>query len=322
MRLKKIKTLIYNPGEEQQLQDLLFKAKEPLLIRINNFPNDFTLDYFQENHHGSTSYTVFDNFRFVENKLGDLNETLEAIKINKPYRIFGQLFSREASSVIEQYIPLWQHLPFTPRFYNASLKVAYFFGGRGSATELHFDREHCCNLHVCLSGKKQILLFTEEQNDYLYKIPYVGDALIDFAEPLKQLQHEYPRLNQATGYQVIIKAGDMVFMPRNCWHYTRYLEPSTSATYVFYTHKLWQFYGYFTGNFFIGYKWYYFPFKVYNLPLFKKFSFAYAKASGLKKLILKLIENLSYIVLLPLLSIATIVTTKFLYLKSFYNKEQ
>lgn len=310
MRQKKIKALTYNYGEEKALQNILFKAKEPILIHINGFPNRFTIDYFIKNNNGLINYSVFDNYRYVEEKSGDLAEILEEIKNNKPYRIFGQYFTREYSFLIEKYVPLWQTIPFRPRFYKALLKVAYFFGGRGAATENHIDREHSCNLHLCMNGKKQVLLFTKDQSDYLYKVPYIGDSLIDFSQPIEQLQKKYPRLKDATVYNVILNPGDMIFMPRNCWHYTRYLDASTSATFVFYTNKFWQFYGHFTGYFFLGYKWHIASLNISEWALFKKFSLVYAMSTGWKKSVLKCIENISYIFLLPLISIGAIVSYK------------
>ena len=172
-----------------------------------------------------------------------------------------------------------------------------------------------------MSGRKQLLLFTEDQSDYLYKVPYIGDALVNFSQPIEQLQQNYPRLNQALGYHVILKTGDMLFMPRNCWHYTRYLDASTSATYIFYTNKLLQFYGYFTGYFFIGYNWDTLPFKIAEWPLFKKFSDVYAKSAGWKKYLLKAIEQLSYIFLLPIISIGVVVFIKIKTLIKLANRE-
>lgn len=315
MHLKKIKTFIYNYGEEKKLQDILFKAKEPFLIHIKEFPPSFTIDYFREKHSGQANYSIFDDYKHVGEGSDDLKEVLNQIKNNKSYRIFGQLFKRKDSAIIEQHVPLWQTIPFRPRYYNPILKVAYFFGGRGSATEIHFDREHCCNLHLCMSGQKQVLLFTEDQSDYLYKLPYIGDSLIDFGESTNLLEKKYPRLKEATGYKVILNPGDMIFMPRNCWHYTQYLEPSTSATYIFYTNKLWQFYGYFTGFFFLGYKWHYASLKISEWSLFKKFSLMYALSKGWRKILLKCIENISFIFLLPLVSLITIVCFKIKVLK-------
>ena len=315
MRLKKIKKIAYNYGEEERLQALLFKTKEPLLIHVKGFPDSFDIDYFKKKYTGTTNYSVFENYQYIGEKNSDLKQTLEDIKNNKPYRIFGLLLTREDSSMIEKHVPLWQTIPFRPRFYQSKLKVAYFFGGPGSATEIHFDREHCCNLHLCMSGKKQILLFTEDQSDYIYKVPYIGDSLIDFSQPLDQLQKQYPRLKEAIGYNVILNPGDMLYMPKNCWHYTRYLEAAASATYIFYTKPFWQFYGHFTGYFFLGYKWRATSLKISEWPLFKRFSLMYAMSNGWKKFVLKGVENISYIFLLPLISIGAIVSHKVKILK-------
>lgn len=168
---------------------------------------------------------------------------------------------------------------------------------------MHFDREHCCNLHLCLSGKKRLLLFTEDQSEYIYKLPYVGDSLIEFGYPWDDLCHQFPRLNQAEGYDVTLGPGEMLFLPKNCWHYTTYLEASAAATYVFYPKKLFQFYGYFTGYFFIGYK--ASGIKIANWLLFKKFSEHYALAEGRRKSLFKMIEAISYVFLLPIISLAT-----------------
>lgn len=308
MRLKKIKSLSYTYGEEEQLKQILYKSKEPLLIKIKGFTDKFSLDYFEENIQGTTGYCIFDEYRYVSSQTGDFATVISEIKKNQPFRIFGQ-FSTKVSSELEQHVPLWQAIPLRPRFFNKQLKIAYFFGGRGSVTDLHFDREHCCNLHLCLSGKKQIVLFTEDQSDNLYKVPYIGDALIDFSQSLEVLRQQYPRLNQALGYNVYLEQGDMLFLPRNCWHYTRYLEASSSATYVFYPKKLLQIYGFFTGFFFLGYKR---PnyFNIADWPIFKAFSWGYAWAEGWKKKVLKVIEALSYVFLLPVVSIATYILYK------------
>lgn len=135
------------------------------------------------------SHAQHDNFQ----------EVISQIKNNKPYRIFGQLLSRDESAKIEYYVPLWQKIPQRPRFFNEILKVIYFFGGKGAHTEMHFDREHCCNLHLCLSGTKQVLLFTHDQSDFIYKLPFVGNSLIDFGYPLETIENDFPRVKQFYG---------------------------------------------------------------------------------------------------------------------------
>jgi len=319
MHFRKIKCVMYRYGEEEKLKNILYQLKEPLLIHIDGFTEQFTLSYFQKQNIGTTVYKVFDRYQAIEEKTCDFVETIEAIKQNKPYRIFGQIISRTLSAKIEKHVPLWQTIPLRPRFFSPFLKVIYFFGGKGSASFIHYDREHCTNLHLCLSGKKQILLFTEDQSDYLYKVPYVGNSLIDFSQPIEKLEQQYPRLKQAIGYRVNLNVGDMLFMPKNCWHYTQYLDASSSATYVFYPKKYLHFYGYFTGYFYLGYKLKAFPGNLSERLVFKKFNHAYANATGWKKNSLKFVELSTYLFLLPIVSIGSIFLFK---IKRWAGKNQ
>lgn len=312
MKLKKIKQVHYKYGDEERIKNILNHSKEPILIKIENFTDQFSIDYFKQIYNSTTikaAYDVFENYRFVSHHVDNFSTILSKIEDNKPYRVFGKFLSPHDSAAIERYVPLWQSIPLRPRYFNKSTKVSYYFGGKGGVTDLHFDREHCCNLHLCLSGKKQLLLFTEDQSDNLYKIPYVGDALIDFSQPMEVLKKQYPRIKKVIGYKANLERGDMLFMPRNCWHYTRYLDASVSATYTFYPKKFWQFYGYFTGYFFGGYR---APggFGISDWPSFKYFSQAYAFATGKKKISYKIIEFISYMVLLPLISISSIISYK------------
>ncbi|WP_454784867.1 cupin-like domain-containing protein [Legionella sp. WA2024007413] len=301
MKIKQIQEIEYEYGQEEYIKHVIYRSKEPILIKIKQFTDKFSIEYFENLLEGVITYDTYENHSWKSYDRGNFSTVMSHIKNNKPYRIFGQTFPKH-SAAIERHVPLWQKIPFRPRYFNKNLKVLYFFGGKGAHTEIHFDREHCCNLHLCLSGKKQVLLFTEEQSQNIYKLPFVGDSLVEFGQSWDLLLKQYPRLNQAEGYHITLERGDMLFLPKNCWHYTSYLEASAAATYVFYPQKLFQFYGYFTGYFFIGYK---SPngFKICDWPLFEKFSRNYALAEGKRKHLFKIIELVSYIILLPIVSI-------------------
>lgn len=288
MKIKAIKKLTYEYGYEQSILPMLYKSKEPILIKIKNFTDKFNLDYFIERFNQQITYSIFENNIQIDERAGDLTSILNEIKNNKPYRIFGICLPLAESSSIESHIPLWKKIPLRPRFFRKDFKVGYYFGGKGAHTEMHYDRKHSCNLHICLSGKKELLLFTQDQSDAIYKVPFISNSLINFGYPLSQINKEFPRLREAEGYRIILEQGDMLFMPRNCWHYTTYMEPSASATYAFYPKKLLHIVGYFTGHFFLGYKNY---IGLAQLPFFQKFSEYYAHASGIKKIGFKCLEK-------------------------------
>ncbi|MCP0914299.1 MULTISPECIES: cupin-like domain-containing protein [Legionella] len=307
MKIKDIQTIEYRYGEETAIKKFLYRCKAPVLIKIKDFPDAFNLDYFYKNISGRTTYSTFAAHDCIAHQIGDFKNVIAEIKQNKPYRIFGKIMSRAQSAEIEKYVPLWQCLPLRPRYFEPLLKVAYFFGGKGSHTGIHFDREHCCILHLCLSGKKQFLLFTQDQNDYIYKTPFIGDSLLDFSQPLPVLYEQFPKLRQATGYEVTLEKGDMLFMPRNCWHFTRYLDASAAASYVFYPKKFFQYYGFFTGHFFWGYEGET-GFRLCEWHPFKKFTQKYAHAAGKTRVFYKILEKMLYVILLPIVSILSLLS--------------
>lgn len=309
MKLKQLKIIEYVPGEEENIQSIIFHSKEPILFKIKNFPDQFTLDYFVNLKHETVRYSTHEKNQRTSYQFGNYNAVLAEIIQNKPYRIFGQFFQNNYNAELEKYVPLWQTLPLRPKFFSDALKILYFFGGKGAFTRIHFDREHCCILHLCLSGTKKLLLFTEDQSEHIYKVPFIGDSLIDFSQPLDTIHQQFPRINQAEGYQVTLEKGDMLFMPKNCWHYTEYLEPSSAASYAFYPKKYLQFYGYITGYFYIGYK--SAPgFAIAHSPFFIAMSQKYALATGAKKYIFKFFERMAFILLLPAISLSYLISLK------------
>lgn len=307
MKLKKIRVIEYHYGNEEQIKEILYHSKEPILIKIKDFPNKFTMDYFEQIEQSAT-YDIFNQSSYLSHQTNTLKEAIKNIKQNKPYRIFGQILPPDKSNEIERYIPLWSAIPFRPRYFYALAKMIYFFGGKGSSTYMHYDREHNCNLQAVFCGTKQMLLFTEDQSKYLYKVPYIGDSVIDFSQPIDE--KKYPLIAKAEGYLVTLQAGDMIFMPRKCWHFTTYLDASAAATYAFYSNKFLQYYGYYTGHFYMAYLEKTGQ-RIGNWPLFKKYSLAYAMAGGFKKGLYKIIEKVSYVMMLPVFSIYSIVSLKF-----------
>ncbi len=60
-----------------------------------------------------------------------------------------------------------------------------FFGGEDSYTFMHYDIDLANIFHFHFQGKKEVILFDQNQNDYLYKIPHslIVREDIDFNNP-------------------------------------------------------------------------------------------------------------------------------------------
>lgn len=104
-----------------------------------------------------------------------------------------------------------------------------FFGGRDSYTFMHYDIDLANIFHFHFEGKKQIILFDQKQNDYLYKVPHslITREDIDFSNPdLKK----WPALKKANGFITELNHGEILYMPEGYWHYMRYVTPGFSMS--------------------------------------------------------------------------------------------
>jgi len=104
-----------------------------------------------------------------------------------------------------------------------------FFGGSGSKVLLHYDMDFANNLHFNFVGEKEVFLFPHEQKAFLYHVPHsiVSMEAIEFDNPDYE---NFPALKHAKGYKVLLKPGDMLYIPSGYWHYIRYKTPSVSLT--------------------------------------------------------------------------------------------
>ena len=104
-----------------------------------------------------------------------------------------------------------------------------FFGGEDSYTFMHYDIDLANIFHFHFQGKKQVILFNQDQNDYLYKIPHslITREDINFVNPDYD---KWPALKRAKGYVGNLEHGEVLYMPEGYWHYMRYITPGFSMS--------------------------------------------------------------------------------------------
>lgn len=111
-----------------------------------------------------------------------------------------------------------------------------FFGGRDSYTFMHYDIDLANIFHFHFHGKKEIMLFEQQQNNFLYKVPYSLITIedIDFSNPDFE---KWPRLKKAKGYVTNLEHGNMLYIPEGYWHYMKYITPGFSMSLRSIAHK-------------------------------------------------------------------------------------
>lgn len=104
-----------------------------------------------------------------------------------------------------------------------------FFGGRDSYTFMHYDIDLANIFHFHFEGEKQCILFSQEENRFLYKVPHslITHESIDFSEPDFE---RWPALRNVRGYKTSLKHGEVLYMPEGYWHYMRYISPGFSMS--------------------------------------------------------------------------------------------
>jgi ribosomal protein L16 Arg81 hydroxylase len=104
-----------------------------------------------------------------------------------------------------------------------------FFGSKGSKVLLHYDMDLADLVHFHFHGNKKVVLFSPEQTQYLYKIPYSVHNLEDIDLDKPDFE-KFPALQYAQGLEIEMKHGDALYMPSGYWHYITYLNGGFSMT--------------------------------------------------------------------------------------------
>ena len=98
-----------------------------------------------------------------------------------------------------------------------------WLGVSPTCSQLHFDRKD--NFICQMAGQKEILLWPQTESSLLYQRKDVdGTAFtdrfseIDLRVDAKQFWTQYPHALEPLPLRVILKPGDVLFVPKNWWH--------------------------------------------------------------------------------------------------------
>lgn len=211
-----------------------FKPQKPVVItnQVEKWPayTKWNLDYMKAVA-GHITIPLYDD-RPVDYKDG-FNEPHAKMKMSD----YIDLLKREPT---RYRIFLWNALKEIPSlqndfsFPNFGLRLMkdipmLFFGGRDSYTFMHYDIDLANIFHFHFEGTKEVILFDQKQNDYLYKIPHslITREDIDFTNPDFE---KWPMLKKAKGHKTELNHGEILYIPEGYWHYMRYVTPGFSMS--------------------------------------------------------------------------------------------
>ncbi|XP_042220316.1 HSPB1-associated protein 1-like [Homarus americanus] len=105
-----------------------------------------------------------------------------------------------------------------------------WIGTPGANTPCHIDT-YGCNLVAQVIGRKRWVLFPKSQSQYLSptRIPYEESSIYsEVGFPCPSLV-SHPKLQFSTPYVVTLEPGDVLFVPRQWWHFVENLDFAVSV---------------------------------------------------------------------------------------------
>ena len=211
-----------------------FKPQKPVVIErfIEDWPaySKWDLDYMKEIA-GDKEVPLYDdrpvkhdegfNEPHAKMKMADYVELLKSGPTK--YRIFLWNILKEVPELQKDFsypdfgLRLMKGLPML------------FFGGQDSHTFMHYDIDLANIFHFHFEGKKQCILFSQDETKFLYKIPHslITREDIDFADPDLD---KWPALQHAKGHITNLEHGNVLYIPEGYWHHMKYITPGFSMS--------------------------------------------------------------------------------------------
>lgn len=100
--------------------------------------------------------------------------------------------------------------------------VGFWIKPRGTTSGLHFDHQN--GLLGVVRGRKRVLLFSPDQVEPMYPCPIrqLDDELKRNWSAVRDIfnpdYERFPRLADAVCHEVVLEAGEMLFIPKFWWH--------------------------------------------------------------------------------------------------------
>lgn len=229
MQLKPVDTVEVISAED--FKKLYYDVKKPVVIKnlAKQWPayTKWNWDYFIDMV-GDKQVGVYNNIK---------SDAYTPINTADAYMKFGDYLKKVKEGPLDLRIFLFnifQHAPkvvadFTwPEDLMKGFVKKYpmlFVGGEGSITHMHFDIDMSHILHTQFIGRKRVLLFPFEEQYKLYRKPWEVLSLANYAHYNESFDYEnFPAVQLAKGYEVILEHGDTLFMPAGYWHHMEYID--------------------------------------------------------------------------------------------------
>lgn len=202
-----------------------YKSQKPVVMRglWKKYPayTKWTMDYFKQAM-GTIEVGLYGN------RKEDLSKTLQEPNVKMRFDEYLNLIEKEPTDLRLFLFPVFKHKPELlkdfdyPDIVSGYLKIPFiFFGPAKSVVRMHQDIDMCNVFLTQFHGRKRVWLFSPDQSELLYRLPFNVHSTVDVDHPDYAT---YPGLDYVKGMSTVLEHGDTLFIPSGYWHHIEYLD--------------------------------------------------------------------------------------------------
>lgn len=230
-----MKVITVNEICSDEFDSICLKGKNVLLMKkaASNWSasKKWNLEYFQQLSHDFKVHVEDGNVMQNETHFHKESffEYLQGIKESEekfnqgliPYLSFFDIF--ENFSCLEEDVDF--SILSKKKFYN---RIFAWIGPRGTRTGYHIDWSD--NLLAQIVGRKEVRIVAPEYSACMYSTnKFDFGSTLSAVDPLNWDKDKYPKFKDVTEETIILEAGDILFIPKGCWHHITSLDTSISV---------------------------------------------------------------------------------------------
>lgn len=217
----------------------LYFDKKPVIvkggIKDTRFYKNWSMDYLKQkagSKRVTLNYTpskLYNNaVSEIKTTEGAFSEMVDRLLNNKEEN--GNYYLAQ-SSIGHNFPELMPDLETPEHIKESDLLLAtnMWLGGVGCDSGLHYDFSH--NFFLQVSGKKELVLFSPEDSEYLYPSDKEGFQHMSEIALHSVDKDRFPLYDKAQPIRLTVEAGDMVYIPSYWWHNLLTVELSLSVNY-------------------------------------------------------------------------------------------
>lgn len=156
---------------------------------------------------------------FIKDYMNDLDHSQKAYLAQ--HDLFDQIPVLMQDFIVPDYCAIGNDEP---------VIIKSWIGPKNTISTMHTDDKH--NFLCQVVGEKLIILASPNETDNLY--PYEGLLSNTSQVDAENLDFKnFPKLKDVKFQRIILKAGEMLYIPKLYWHYVRSLTPSISISFWF-----------------------------------------------------------------------------------------